>query len=55
MPLLTLIEKNDESTIRKKVDEDLREVEKCAEEAARIQALRVEVDMTKKKLQRRVA
>ncbi|CBJ30614.1 hypothetical protein Esi_0203_0058 [Ectocarpus siliculosus] len=40
---------------RKKVDEDLREVEKCAEEAARIQALRVEVDMTKKKLQRRVA
>lgn len=36
------------------MDEDLREVQKCLDEANRIEALRIEVEAVKTKLQRRV-
>jgi len=36
------------------VDEDLREVQKCLDEANRIEAVRIEVETIKAKLQRRV-
>lgn len=39
---------------RKKVDEDLRDVERCLEEAVRIDNVRIEVDTIKTKLQRYV-
>eukprot|EP00752_Nemacystus_decipiens_P005268 g4778.t1 len=48
-------EQNEEKVLlaeRKKVDEDLRDVERCLEEAIRIDNVRIEVDAVKAKLQR---
>ncbi|CAM9113656.1 unnamed protein product [Pylaiella littoralis] len=48
-------EENEEKQLlasRKKVDEDLREMERCLEEATRIQGVRIDVDTIKTKLRR---
>lgn len=42
------------SYCRKKVDEDLRDVDRCLEEATRIEHVRLEVEAIKNKLQRYV-
>lgn len=50
--LLIILRLHDTYICRKKVDEDLREMERCLEEANRIEGVRIEVDTIKRKLQR---